>query len=490
MALLSAQYEAEGKLSRVIHVGDKPPTGRWFPRFFVSPNYIIPKKKKIGQPQKWRLIHNLSDHSLGHRWSINAGIKKAEFPVTYPSIVTAAHEVFCRGTRGCVLWGRDLKAYYRHLMINPAFWWCTGTTLEGQYYVDCYCPFGARSMPAVFQRLSDAIRVIMLQKTPVDSLLGMLDDFLGIVYRKHGETDTDLLKRSQISAIAFDRELQNLGISKQPTKDSPPAWTTVWLGFEINSKDQTLAIPSDKESNIIQVFQEDFFDDRGGLLPVANTVKLGKLVGSLCHMSQAWSMGKTLLWPLYQILAEFREVTPEGKTVYRKAQVELGYDGAASMMEWYERINTCGIYKKFFTCTEAHPTTTICLWCGRKASSRSQGERTTGGIRKIKAKNSMQLITPWGTQKKYIKDLPSLKGLYPSAQKVAVGICLLLELLNQHGGECDDIILIKTNVGAFAQYITKDCYPKGLAREHYLNSLQIQPLFSKSDSKSNEERER
>ena len=127
-------------------------------------------------------------------------------------------------------------------------------------------------MPAVFQRLSDAIRVIMLQKTPVDSLLGMLDDFLGIVYRKHGETDTDLLKRSQISAIAFDRELQNLGISKQPTKDSPPAWTTVWLGFEINSKDQTLAIPSDKESNIIQVFQEDFFDDRGGLLPVANTV--------------------------------------------------------------------------------------------------------------------------------------------------------------------------------------------------------------------------
>ena len=99
----------------------------------------------------------------------------------------------------------------------------------------------------------------------------------------------------------------------------------------------------------------------------------------------------------------------------------------------------------------------------------------------------MQLITPWGTQKKYIKDLPSLKGLYPAAQKVAVGICLLLEMLNQHGGECDDIILIKTNVGAFAQYITKDCYPKGLAREHYLNSLQIQRLLSKPDTKSNEE---
>ena len=80
-------------------------------------------------------------------------------------------------------------------------------------------------MPAVFQRQSDAIRAIMLQKTPVDSLLGMLDDFLGIVYRKQGESDTDLLKRSQESASAFDVELPKLWISKQPTKDPPPAWT-------------------------------------------------------------------------------------------------------------------------------------------------------------------------------------------------------------------------------------------------------------------------
>ena len=113
-------------------------------------------------------------------------------------------------------------------------------------------------MPAVFQRLSDAIRVIMLQKTPVDGLLGMLDDFLGIVYRKEGESDTELLNRSQLSAQAFDVELQKLGISKQPTKDSPPSWKTVWLGFEINAKSNTLAIPAEKEQTIIQTFQEDF----------------------------------------------------------------------------------------------------------------------------------------------------------------------------------------------------------------------------------------
>ena len=59
-------------------------------------------------------------------------------------------------------------------------------------------------MPAVFQRLSDAIWVIMLQRTPVESLLGMLDDFLAIVYRKKDESDKELLNRGQLSANAVD----------------------------------------------------------------------------------------------------------------------------------------------------------------------------------------------------------------------------------------------------------------------------------------------
>ena len=78
LELLSAQYQNEKSLRRVIEAGGRPPTGKWFPRFFVSPIYTIPKKKVIGQPQKWRLIHNLSSHRLGHSWSVNAGIGKEE----------------------------------------------------------------------------------------------------------------------------------------------------------------------------------------------------------------------------------------------------------------------------------------------------------------------------------------------------------------------------------------------------------------------------
>ena len=483
--LLSAQYKSEKKQRRVIEAGSSPPTGNWFPRFFVSPIYAIPKKQVIGQPQKWRLIHNLSSHRLGHSWSVNAGIGKEEFPVTYPSILSAAHEVFCKPKHGCVLWGRDLKAYYRHLLINPAYWWCTGTRLEGTYYVDCYCPFGARSMPAVFQRLSDAIRVIMLRRTPVDGLLGMLDDFLGITYREEGESDQSLQERARLNEKAFDNELVKMGITKQTKKDSPTSFQTVWLGFEINAKDSTLAIPEKKEIAVILEIQDKFFDDRGGLRDVVNTTELGKLVGTFCHMSQAWSLGKTLLWPLYTLLKDYREVTPEGKLRYRQAQVNLGYDAAAAMMEWYERINACGIYKKFYSCNGSHWTTTINLWCGRKYKVYANGKKSKKGVRAVQGSKTLELTSTWGTEQKTRPRIAD--GIEWSKQTLVLAIQLLVEFLQKHAADCGDIITVKTNIGAFARYISKDCYPGGLGRASYVRSVKIQRLLSEPGNEENGE---
>ena len=462
--LLSAQYEEEGKLGRVIKAGKTPPSGKWFPKFFVSPTYVIPKKRVIGQPQKWRLIHDLSSHTWGHPWSVNAGIRKSDFPVTYPSIATAAHTVFCVAKRGCVLWGRDLKAYYRHLMINPAHWWCTGTHFEGEYYFDAYCPFGARSMPAVFQRLSDAIRIIMLKRTPVEGLLGMLDDFLGVTYRKEGETDEALFARGRIEEKAFDVELTKMGISKQTKKDSPTAWKTIWLGFELDTKERTLAIPQEKENATIMRIQEEFFDEDGGLMPFVDTVKLGKLVGTFCHMSQGWALGKTLLWPLYKLLSAYREYSPEGKPYYRKAQVELGPDAAASMMEWYERINVCGIYKKFYTCHGNHHTTQTELWTGKDAHHPNK-------------EKYLRLVTPWGSNRTAL-EVNNVMGFNPGQQRVTKGILLLLNFLEKYAIDCGDVIVVKTNVAAFARYIRKDCYPAGLRRQQYYDSRKIHHLLA------------
>ena len=151
-------------------------------------------------------------------------------------------------------------------MINPAYWWCTGTMLDEMFYFDCYCPFGARSMPAVFQRLSDAIQVVMLRRTSVDALLGMLDDFLGVVYREPEEKDEELLQRGRRAAVAFDQELIKMGIAKQGKKDSPPAWSITWLGFELDTRRQTLGIPEEKLQALLQTFHKVFMDARRGLM--------------------------------------------------------------------------------------------------------------------------------------------------------------------------------------------------------------------------------
>ena len=126
----------------------------------------------------------------------------------------------------------------------------------------------------------------MLRRTPVDALLGMLDDFLGVVYRKPEETDAQLLVRGRLAAAAFDRELIKMGIAKQGKKDSPPAWLITWLGFHLDTRLQTLDIPEQKLQALLQTFHNQFME-AGAWLEEVNTKNLEKLVGTLCHYSTA-----------------------------------------------------------------------------------------------------------------------------------------------------------------------------------------------------------
>ena len=59
-----------------------------------------------------------------------------------------------------------------------------------------------------------------------------------------------------------------------------------------------------------------------------------------------------------------------------------------------------------------------------------------------------------------------------------VAITLLLEFLKKYVKQCGDLILVKTNIGAFSRYIKKDCYPSGLCRNSYRNSVEIHRLLA------------
>ena len=483
---LEAQYSHECQLGRIVCAGVAVPYGELFPKFFVSPTYTIPKKRKIGQPQKWRLIHNLSGHNRGKALSINAGISNFEFPVTYPSVNTACHRIFCEAQRGCVLWGRDLKEYYRHLLINPYCWWSTGTKFAGKYYFDCYCPFGARSMPAVFQRLSDAIRVIMLRRTPVDALLGMLDDFLGVTYRLAGESDEALFRRGRAAEQAFDLELSKMGISKQATKDSPTDWTIVWMGVKFDTRDNSIQIPEDKVENTRALFQTKIFEVEGRVKRLLSTKIIDEIVGILCHFSQTWPRGKTLLWPLYMLLSEYRG-TWQGKPKLLDAQVTLDEDCKESLLLWYDSLTARGLRQVFYTCKGQNTVTILECWWTRLANKHKHS-KARYGVRKQRLvgdiSGTLCLKTPWENYEEPIGH----RALAPRSTMIRVvqsSIHLLYRFLLAYLHRCGDVIEIRTNVARFQRYITKKCYPKNLDRNAYKVSLKIHQLLETQRTETN-----
>ena len=196
-------------------------------------------------------------------------------------------------------------------------------------------------------------------------------------------------------------------------------------------------------------------------------------------------MGKTLLWPLYKLLSSYREYDSNGKLRYRKAQAKLNSDARYSIMEWYTRINTCGIYKKFYTCLGAHATTKVGLWCGRATKRCWDGKKSSKGWRSIPGTKEIKIVSTWGEDSSNLNSgLQECEGMTLGQQRVALAISLILKLLGNHASECGDIIVIHTNIGALARYIEKDCYPGGLRRRQYLESILIHRLLCKPQAGS------
>ena len=94
--------------------------GRWFKNTWVSPYFVIPRKTPSNLPQRWRLIHHLSYHNSGQRsQSINGCVDLNRFPTVFPTHMTGAHLLFCLSPPGSVLFGRDIRNYYRNFILNP-----------------------------------------------------------------------------------------------------------------------------------------------------------------------------------------------------------------------------------------------------------------------------------------------------------------------------------------------------------------------------------
>ena len=68
-----------------------------------------------------------------------------------------------------------------------------------------------------------------------------------------------------------------------------------------------------------------------------------------------------------------------------------------------------------------------------------------------------------------------------------MAIKLLKKFLEEFVERCGEVIEIRTNVGDFEEYLTKNCYPKGLSRDSYIESVAIQRILEGLGGESGEE---
>ena len=107
------------------------------------------------------------DLSFPHGASVNAGVDPesylgSEFLLTLPSIDYITCKVIQLG-KGSLIYKIDISRAFRHIKIDHADYNLLGLNFNA-YYLNTCLPFRFRHGSAMFQRLSDSIRYIMLQK--------------------------------------------------------------------------------------------------------------------------------------------------------------------------------------------------------------------------------------------------------------------------------------------------------------------------------------
>ena len=151
---------------------------------------------------------------FGH--SVNDGINKDDFTVTY-SKVSDAIALIIKAGRGALLMSKvDIKSAYRIIPVHPSDLHLLEMFWRDCYYIDLTLPFGLRSAPAIFDTVADSFHWCVVNNWNVPDLLHYLDDYFTL---------------------------------------GPPN-CLVFLGIELDSIRMTARLPADKHAELITLLDE------------------------------------------------------------------------------------------------------------------------------------------------------------------------------------------------------------------------------------------
>ena len=186
------------------------------------------------------------DLSFPQGKSVNAGSAKdiylgTPFVLKLPTIDHITNRIRSLG-RGCMIYKIDIKRAFRHVKLDPRDYDLLGLR-QDKWFLDTCLPFGFRHGSALFQRLSDAVRHTMRQRS--HDVINYIDDILGI----------ELPSRVDASFDALSSLLGRLGFEISQNKLVTPATCVNCLGVLVNTKNFTLSVPPPKMQEILKKCQ-------------------------------------------------------------------------------------------------------------------------------------------------------------------------------------------------------------------------------------------
>ncbi len=205
---------------------------------------LVPKKNST----KFRTIFHLSYPKSGST-SINHSISKEHFSRQFfPTLVSSQ-----QFGSGCFLAKTDIESAFRLVPIHPDDYELLGMCWEGKYYYDKVPPFGLRSAPSIFNRLSDAHEWILLHKCNISFVCHILDDFPLI----EPPAVTPLLNRvCQQSLTKMVSTFGNNKIPIAPGKTQDPSLVLEFLGILLDTINIKASLPQDKIERLHAIFEQ------------------------------------------------------------------------------------------------------------------------------------------------------------------------------------------------------------------------------------------
>ena len=168
----------------------------------------------------------------------------------------------------------DIKSAFRLIPVHPDDYELLGMKWEGKYYYDKVLSFGLRSAPAIFNKLSDALEWILINKCNISFVCHILDDFLLI------ETPANLTQSDSACQQSLNSMLsifESIRIPIAPGKTQGPSQMLEFMGILLDTVKMQASLPPDKVEKLRSIF-ENFQQKRSCTLSSCTTHCSGTIV--------------------------------------------------------------------------------------------------------------------------------------------------------------------------------------------------------------------